>query len=215
MKQLPNKKWQVIWTNYLTGDRTTEVFDYLICSSGLHCMASVPPIKNADKFQGEILHSVNYRSKDAKLKDKRVVVVGNSYSGAEIAAHLVGHAKSIINVFSRPYLVFPRLLKIETNEKNVYNIYPNDLFYSRLMAYNTQTREEERRTKIEIFSKLCPIQTNKKKSHPDMYYELNDDEPIREAVTDNYYSFITQGNRLFFKETLDKSSNSFHNMFLV
>lgn len=75
----------------------------------------------------------------------------------------------------------------------MYNIYPNDLFYSRHLAFKTQTREEERRTKIEVFSKLCPIQTNKKKSHPDMYYELNDDEPIREAVTDNYYSYVTSG----------------------
>jgi cation diffusion facilitator CzcD-associated flavoprotein CzcO len=160
-------------------------------------MASLPSIKNSDKYRGEILHSVNYKSKDVKLKDKRVVIVGNSYSGAEIAAHLVGHCKSIVNVFSRPYLVFPRLLKIETDEKNVYNIYPNDLFYSRMLAFNSMTREEERKSKIEIFSKLCPIQTNKKKAHPDMYYELNDDEPIREAVTDNYYSYITQGKFIF------------------
>jgi cation diffusion facilitator CzcD-associated flavoprotein CzcO len=196
VKQLPNKKWQVIWTNYLTGDRTTEVFDYLVCSSGLHCMASLPTIKNSEKFKGEILHSVNYRSKDPKLKDKRVVVVGNSYSGAEISSHLVGHAKSIVNVFSRPYLVFPRLLKIETGEKNVYHIIPNDLFYSRMLAFTSLSREEERRNKIEIFSKLCPIQTNKKKAHPDMYYELNDDEPIREATTDNYNSFISNGKYL-------------------
>lgn len=26
-----------------------------------------------------------------------------------------------------------------------------------------------------------------------MYYELNDDEPIREAVTDNYYPYINTG----------------------
>lgn len=193
VKQLPNKKWQIIWTNYLTGDRTTEVYDYLICSSGLHCMSSMPSIKNSENFKGEILHSNNYKSKDPLLKNKRVVVVGNSYSGAEISSHLVGYAKSITNVFSRPYLVFPRLLKIETEEKNVYNIYPNDLFYSRELAFKARTREEERKLKIDIFSKLCPIQTNKKKSHPDMYYELNDDEPIREAVTDNYYSYVTQG----------------------
>lgn len=193
VKQLPNKKWQIIWTNYLTGDRTTEVYDYLICSSGLHCMSALPNIKNSENFKGEILHSNNYRSKDPSLKNKRVIVVGNSYSGAEISSHLVGHAKTITNVFNRPYLVFPRMLKIETDEKNVFNIYPNDLFYSRRLAFQAQTREEERKTKIEIFSKLCPVQTNKKKSHPDMYYDLNDDEPIREAVTDNYYSYVTQG----------------------
>lgn len=193
VKQLPNKKWQIIWTNYLTGDRTTEVFDYLVCSSGLHCMSSMPQIKNSEKFKGQILHSNNYKSKDNSLKDKRVVIVGNSYSGAEISSHLVGHAKQVINIFSRPYLVFPRLLKIETEEKNVYNIYPNDLFYSRKLAFTTGTPDEERKAKIAIFSKLCPVQTDKKKSHPDMYYELNDDEPIREAVTDNYYSYVTSG----------------------
>lgn len=200
VKQLPNKKWQIIWTNYVTGDRTTEVYDYLICSSGLHCMASLPEIKNSESFNGEILHSNNYKSTDPTLKNKRVVVVGNSYSGAEISSHLVGHAKSITNVFTRPYLVFTRLLRIETEEKNVYNIFPNDLFYSRKLAFTTQTPEQERKAKIEIFSKLCPIQTNKKKSHPDMYYELDNDEPIREAVTDNYYSYVTSGTLYFFLE---------------
>jgi cation diffusion facilitator CzcD-associated flavoprotein CzcO len=156
-------------------------------------MASLPEIKNSESFNGEILHSNNYKATDPTLKNKRVVVVGNSYSGAEISSHLVGHAKSITNVFTRPYLVFPRLLRIETEEKNVYNIFPNDLFYSRKLAFTTQTPEQERKAKIEIFSKLCPIQTNKKKSHPDMYYDLDNDEPIREAVTDNYYSYVTSG----------------------
>jgi cation diffusion facilitator CzcD-associated flavoprotein CzcO len=99
---------------------------------------------------GEILHSNNYKAYDAALKNKRVVVVGNSYSGAEISSHLVGHCKSVANVFARPYLVFPRLLKVATDEPGVYHIYPNDLFYSRQLAFRTQTREEERQAKIEV-----------------------------------------------------------------
>jgi dimethylaniline monooxygenase (N-oxide forming) len=194
VKYLPNKKWQLTWTNYLTGEQTTEVFDYLMCSTGLHCMPNWPEFKNIESYKGILMHSVDYKTLDPRLKDKKVIVVGNSYSGVEISAHLVGHAKTIVNIFNRPYLSFPRLLKVETNEKNVYNIIPVDLFYGRELCFSIPiNKEEERKSKIELFGKLCPHQTNKAKCHPAMYYELDDDEPIREAVTDNYYPYIMRG----------------------
>jgi dimethylaniline monooxygenase (N-oxide forming) len=209
VRQLPNKKWQVTWTNYLNGERCTEVFDYLICSTGLHCKPNVPRIKNSEKYGGLLLHSADYRSRDERLKDKRIVVVANSYSGVEISSHLVGHAKHVVNLFSRPYLVFPRLLQIPIDEtvvdekskrlvtvrrKDKFKIVPIDLFFSRAETFTTyKTKEDERRAKVELYKKLCPDQTNRAKALPQMYYELDNDEPIREAVTDNYYPYIKNG----------------------
>jgi len=196
VRQLPNKKWQVTWTNYLNGERITEIYDYLICATGLHCKPSVPKIENSEKYKGLILHSADYRSQDQRLKNKRIIVVGNSYSGVEIASHLVGHAHSVVNIFNRPYLVFPRLLKIRSankNEKNTFHIIPIDLLFGRELTFSNKSKEEERKAKIELYNQLCPHQTNKQKCHPAMYYELDNDEPIREAVTDNYYPYIKSG----------------------
>jgi dimethylaniline monooxygenase (N-oxide forming) len=193
VRQLPNKKWQVTYTDFISGERITEVFDYLVCSSGLHCRPSIPKLENSENFKGYILHSTDYRSNDERLKSKRIVVVGNSYSGVEIASHLVGHAKSIVNLFSRPYLVMPRLLKLKAEEENHYHIVPIDLLFGRELTFGATSKEEERLNKIKLYKELCPHQTDMNKSHPSMYYELDNDEPIREAVTDNYYPFIRQG----------------------
>ncbi|RNA19017.1 Flavin-containing monooxygenase-family [Brachionus plicatilis] len=192
VKQMPNKKWKVTWTNYLTGELNSQVFDFLICSNGLHCRANLPQIKNSDKFCGIIMHSTDYRSHDERLKNKKIVVVGNSYSGVEISAHLVGHAFSVTNVFKRPYLVFPRLLKFE-HEPGSFQIVPIDLFFGREITLSQKNPKEERDFKINLYKKLCPDQTNKKLAHPDMYYKLDNDEPIRESVTDNYYPYVKTG----------------------
>ena len=160
----------------------------------------MPSLDNMHKFRGEIMHSAYYKANDERIKDKRVIVVGNSYSGVEIASHLVDHASSVCNIFDRPYLVFPRLLKMRAHDEtsgeplaNTYHIVPIDLLFGRDLTFSQRTPEEDRLAKIDLYSQLCPEQTNKYLSHPDMYYELDNDEPIREAVTDNYYPYVNAG----------------------
>ena len=58
---------------------------------------------------------------------------------------------------------------------------------------NPDWREKEKETKLKLYSQLCPLQTNKNKAHPDLYYELDNNEPIREAVTDNYIPYVRSG----------------------
>jgi cation diffusion facilitator CzcD-associated flavoprotein CzcO len=202
----------------LTNDRVTEIFDFLICSSGLHCKPRLPILPGIDNYQGVILHSADYRSRDDKLLKKKVVILGNSYSGVEIASHIVGHAKTVTNIFKRPYLVLPRLLRLpyyenehdnnnsktpqsqmdpedieqEKKGNKCFRIIPIDLIFGRELTFGAKTPAEERENKIKLYSTLCPHQTNKEKSLPSMYYELNNDDPIREAVTDNYYPYIMQ-----------------------
>lgn len=128
----------------------SEVFDFVVCATGLHTKPKIPDIEGAEEFQGSILHSANFRSNDARLRNKRVVVVGNSYSGVEISSNLVGHCQSVVNVFKRPYLVFPRLLKFQV-ERNMFRIIPIDLLFSRDLTYSNRTPEEERLFKIGLY----------------------------------------------------------------
>lgn len=135
---------------YYLGEQITEVFDFLICSTGLHCKPHFPNVPDADKFTGLVLHSSQFRFNDDRLRGKRVVVVGNSYSGVEISANLVGHCQSVTNVFKRPYLVFPRLLNFRV-ERNMYKIIPIDLLFSRDLTYSDRTPDEQRRFKIALY----------------------------------------------------------------
>ena len=171
-----------------------------MCSTGLHSKPFFPPIDNMQNFRGHIMHSAYYQANDPRIKDKKVIVVGNSYSGVEIASHLVDHVDSVVNVFDRPYLVFPRLLKLRAHDHDsgrvlphTYHIVPIDLLFGRELTFTRRSPAEERRAKIALYSQLCPEQTNKYLAHPDMYYELDDDEPIREAVTDNYLPYVNAG----------------------
>ena len=46
-----------------------------------------PVIEGLEGFQGEVVHSFHYRGREA-FRGRRVVVMGNSVSGTEIASDL-------------------------------------------------------------------------------------------------------------------------------
>jgi hypothetical protein len=72
--------------------------------------------------------------------------------------------------------------------KSTFQIIPIDLLFGRFLTNITN-----KNVKMKLYKQLCPLQTNKDKSNPDMYYELDNDESIREVITDNYHPFIRLG----------------------
>lgn len=125
---------------------------------------------DADKYEGLLMHSANFRSNDDRLRGKRVVVVGNSYSGVEISANLVGHCQSVTNVFKRPYLVFPRLLNFQV-ERNMFKIIPIDLLFSRDLTYSNRTPEQQRLFKMALY-RYNPIDFFKKKLYCHFFLQV-------------------------------------------
>lgn len=67
-----------------------ETFDKVVLASGRCNTPSIPRVAGLHKFKGEILHSAWWRS-PIPLKDKVILVVGNSSSGSDIARELVGY----------------------------------------------------------------------------------------------------------------------------
>ncbi|TQN72681.1 Thiol-specific monooxygenase, partial [Colletotrichum shisoi] len=81
-----------------------EWFDAVVVATGHYWVPYVPDIEGLDDFEkarpGSVIHSKYFRGRE-KFRDKRVVVVGASVSGADISVDLVKTAKlpvySVVN----------------------------------------------------------------------------------------------------------------------
>ena len=101
---LPENRWAVTLSD---GRRVT--YDGVINATGVTWHANRPQIPGEEKFQGRILHSVEYR--EAKEFDgKRVLVVGAGNSGVDIACDAATHASQAFLSVRRGYRFIPKYL---------------------------------------------------------------------------------------------------------
>jgi dimethylaniline monooxygenase (N-oxide forming) len=97
-------RWRVV-----TGDGGGESFDGIVVASGRFNRPHRPVIEGLEGFAGEVLHSFHYRGRDA-LRGKRVVVLGNSVSGKEIASDLaIDDSIRVTASLRKPRYVIPRV----------------------------------------------------------------------------------------------------------
>ena len=101
---MADKKWRI---ELSTGDVRT--YDGLINATGVTWHPNRPQIRGEEKFSGEILHSVEYRSPE-EFKGKRVLIVGAGNSGVDIASDAAKFAKSAYFSVRRGYRFIPKYL---------------------------------------------------------------------------------------------------------
>jgi cation diffusion facilitator CzcD-associated flavoprotein CzcO/amino acid transporter len=102
--QQPDHTWQVSLSN---GEQRR--YDGLICASGVTWHPTMPTLPGDEIFQGEIRHSVTYRSA-AEFRGRRVLVVGAGNSGVDIACDAArGAARAFISL-RRGYRFVPKHL---------------------------------------------------------------------------------------------------------
>jgi cation diffusion facilitator CzcD-associated flavoprotein CzcO/amino acid transporter len=101
---LPDQRWQVTLSS---GEQ--RQYDGLICASGVTWHPSIPTLPGSEIFQGEIRHSVTYRS-TVELRGRRVLVVGAGNSGVDIVCDAArGAARAFISL-RRGYRFVPKHL---------------------------------------------------------------------------------------------------------
>lgn len=90
----PNKtssSWTVTTRNLITNEDTSEVYDAVIVANGHFIVPYIPPMDGikewAAQHPGRISHSKYYR-KPEDFNTKKVIVVGNSASGADVSAQI-------------------------------------------------------------------------------------------------------------------------------
>jgi dimethylaniline monooxygenase (N-oxide forming) len=103
------------WTLILdeNGTRREFVAEKLVATSGFFSRPAHDRPDFLAGFSGRIIHSGEYRSRE-EFRGQRVAVLGNSFSGVEIAADLAEVTESTIHYFRRPAWIVPRYVSDPT-----------------------------------------------------------------------------------------------------
>jgi cation diffusion facilitator CzcD-associated flavoprotein CzcO len=102
-------RWEVTVLDLRSRHATTAVYDAVVVASGHYTVPHVPAIKGVgdwnEAYRGAIIHSKAYRKPDV-FKDKKVLIVGNSASGVDIAAQISRFCKQPLLLSSRSESMF-------------------------------------------------------------------------------------------------------------
>ncbi|XP_058781317.1 probable indole-3-pyruvate monooxygenase YUCCA10 [Vicia villosa] len=100
-------KWVIEAKNTIEG--TLEVYGakFLVVASGENSEGFIPDVSGLGQFEGDVIHSKNYKS-GSKYKSKDVLVVGCGNSGMEIAYDLHNWGANTSIVIRNPLHVFTR-----------------------------------------------------------------------------------------------------------
>jgi len=93
------------WTAHVNGDRIT--CRSLVMATGIVANPVVPQFPGQDRFQGRVLHSIEYRRPDP-FRGQRVLVVGVGNSGGEIGAELAHSGATVTLAVRSGANVVPR-----------------------------------------------------------------------------------------------------------
>ena len=102
-----DEKWRVKWSQ--DENRYVATFNYVAVCSGVFSKPFIPPIIGLASFTGNAIHSKDYKTPD-RFQGKRVVVIGNSFSGCDIA-EISKSALVVFHIFNKPRWNHSRYLK--------------------------------------------------------------------------------------------------------
>ncbi|OON67122.1 flavin-containing monooxygenase [Hymenobacter sp. CRA2] len=107
----------VVWTVNRAGERRTEVFSHVIVATGRYNKPHYPNTPGLDHFHGRVMHSMEYRGREP-FRGQRVLVVGNSISGLEIASDLARNPDTtVISSARKPrYIARKMMLGVPTDQ---------------------------------------------------------------------------------------------------
>ncbi|KAJ5885109.1 hypothetical protein N7495_009619 [Penicillium taxi] len=111
----PKKKWKVTWRNLESGLDENAFFDAVVVANGHYNDPYLPALPGLDewkeKYPGSITHSSTYR-RPGDFAGKKVIVVGNSASGIDIALQISKVSKGPVLISERtPSTLSPEQLK--------------------------------------------------------------------------------------------------------
>ncbi|XP_063381060.1 senecionine N-oxygenase isoform X2 [Cydia fagiglandana] len=104
--------WDVSYKNLVTGVSETREYDYVFVCNGHYNTPFIPSIPGLKEFEGDVMHSHDYRVPDI-FANKRVLVVGAGPSGMDIALEVTSVSSHVIlshHLKEQPRTVFPENL---------------------------------------------------------------------------------------------------------
>ncbi|EFA74770.1 hypothetical protein PPL_11802 [Heterostelium album PN500] len=196
------KKWIVesITTTAADGSKSEvknkESFDSIIIASGMLEYQRPLNIVDIEKFTGTISHGRDYKNAGQFTGDS-FLVIGDSYSGCEIAAELTMKSAdvSVTQLMKRPSWILEKYLPSPpTKPDDPPKLLPLDfLFFSRVgidfFATNFKTLPEAFKVRHEMLSQMCA----KQQSVKHLQHELPKQDCPSICISDNYTDIVKSG----------------------
>ncbi|KAJ0177479.1 hypothetical protein K1T71_007488 [Dendrolimus kikuchii] len=116
-KPTPDNKeiWQISFKDLNTGVSETREYDYVFVCNGHYNTPFILSIPGLKKFEGDIMHSHDYRVPDV-FAGKRVLVIGAGPSGMDIALEITSVTEKVIlshHLKEQPRTIFPDNLELK------------------------------------------------------------------------------------------------------
>ncbi|KDQ08536.1 hypothetical protein BOTBODRAFT_59266 [Botryobasidium botryosum FD-172 SS1] len=124
VSKVDNDRWSLEWSSAVHGQQS-EIFDHIIIASGFFSRAFTPNLAGLDTFPGVVMHSSEYRLPD-QFKGKRVAVVGDSLSAAELAGDMAPYTKDLVHITPRAFWALPRYFPMRSADPAT-PFLPNDM----------------------------------------------------------------------------------------
>ena len=78
----------------------------MIIATGIFNKSYIPDIDGLDKFKGGVKHSKFYKN-GQDYAGKKVLVLGGSLTGVEVASNVSKYAEQVYHSFKQPFWVIP------------------------------------------------------------------------------------------------------------
>jgi dimethylaniline monooxygenase (N-oxide forming) len=102
-----NEEWELEVLKKSTGETSTVRFDKVCVATGSFFKPRWPTLAGLDKFEGKVLHSIDYHGSE-DFKDQNVLLVGMHATAQDVTNSLSEHAKHVFLSHRSGLLLLPR-----------------------------------------------------------------------------------------------------------
>lgn len=118
--------WLIKWCD--ANGINENKFSAVIIATGRYAKPIFPPMVGRQSFTGNIIHSSEFRAAE-EFSNKKVLIVGSSFSGVAIAEEVAKTASQTINLTRKHRWILPRYIAADPFQPQTY--LPYDLFKTR------------------------------------------------------------------------------------
>jgi dimethylaniline monooxygenase (N-oxide forming) len=173
----------VYWT---CGSEThSKYFKYVIIASGRNAR-EVIPFSNSEVFQGTIIKGGDYREPSV-FQGKNVLVIGRSFTASDIALDALETAKSVSQIYRKPYLIIRKYLNQIPSDFFIFSVHESEKVQNFLN--NSQERLEKCKKIIKLMGNPSEVLKDWKVDED----SLDADHFNVSVSNDAYYSAVSQG----------------------
>jgi hypothetical protein len=179
---------EIITKNSLTQVEEINIFNFILIAVGIYQSPNMILDKiQKNNQQVQIIHSKDYNTLGS-LEGKKIIVIGNSHSGSQIAVETSRSAKSVISLFRRPSYIYSRYMQ---KEGKTLHTQLNCYFTNRELRRKMSLLDEPEKLK-KINFMLSSIY-NQNEYHETLFIDPNSDERFNIAIDDFYLQYAKEG----------------------